>query len=190
MARPIKFNQSEVLDKLTFVFWEKGYFDSSIEDLSHASGLNRSSLYNSFGNKEAIFKSVLKHYQEQYSKHRLERILVTRPVKKAFEEFFLSLIRSEQNRRLGCLLVNTSIELSPHNSEIDLELQKAFSKVESVFYTVLKNAQKNNEIDGKRDIRQIAKYLLNNVHGLRVSARAGSSEKDLKQIVNIILETI
>ena len=190
MARPVNFNQTEVLDKLTLVFWEKGFYDSSIEDLSSASGLNRSSLYNSFGNKEAIFKQVLKHYQEHYSKQRLEQILKTSPVKKALEEFFLSLIETEQNRRLGCLLVNTSIELSPHNSQIDKDLQKSFKRVEDIFYKVLEKAQKNNEIDSNKDIRPIAKYLLNNVYGIRVSARAGSTKKDLKQIVKVILKSI
>jgi len=190
MARPVNFNQTEVLDKLTLVFWEKGFYDSSIEDLSSASGLNRSSLYNSFGNKEAIFKQVLKHYQEHYSKQRLEQILKTSPVKKALEEYFLSLIETEQNRRLGCLLVNTSIELSPHNSQIDKDLQKSFKKVENIFYQVLEKAQNNNEIDSNKDISLIAKYLLNNVYGIRVSARAGSTKKDLKQIVKVILKSI
>ena len=190
MARPVNFNQTEVLDKLTRVFWEKGFYDSSIEDLSRVSGLNRSSLYNSFGNKEAIFKQVLKHYQEHYSKQRLEQILKTSPVKKALEEFFLSLIETEQNRRLGCLLVNTSIELSPHNSQIDKDLQKSFKRVEDIFYQVLEKAQNNNEIDSNKDISLIAKYLLNNVYGIRVSARAGSTKKDLKQIVKVILKSI
>ena len=190
MARPVNFNQTEVLDKLTLVFWEKGFYDSSIEDLSSASGLNRSSLYNSFGNKEAIFKQVLKHYQEHYSKQRLEQILKTSPVKKALEEYFLSLIETEQNRRLGCLLVNTSIELSPHNSQIDKDLQKSFKRVEDIFYQVLEKAQNNNEIDSNKDISLIAKYLLNNVYGIRVSARAGSTKKDLKQIVKVILKSI
>ncbi len=87
MARPISFNQKQVLDKLTPLFWKKSFYDSSIEDLTKVSGLNRSSLYNSFGNKEAIFKLALKHYQENYSKERLEQILLgqqKKPLKNIF----------------------------------------------------------------------------------------------------------
>lgn len=190
MARPINFDRNKVLDKLTMLFWEKGFYDSSIADLTKVSGLNRSSLYNSFGNKETIFGLVLEHYKGEYSKKHLKNILKTRPVKKAFEEYFLSLITSDKNRRLGCLMVNTSIELSPHNIKIDKELQKSFKDVEELFYQVLKQAQDNNEINAQTDIKLLANYLLNNVYGLRVSARAGSTEQQLKNTLSIILENI
>lgn len=190
MARPINFNKTEVLDKLTQVFWKKGFHDSSIEDLANASGLNRSSLYNSFGNKEAIFKLALEHYQNYYSKQRLEQIIKTKPVTKAFEEYFLSLLISDNNSRLGCLMVNTVIELSPHNNDIDNKLQESFKKVENTFYLALKQAQNNNEISSKTDIRSLANYLLNNVYGFRVSARAGANRQELKNILSIILENI
>ncbi len=189
MARPISFNQKQVLDKLTLLFWEKGFYDSSIEDLTKVSGLNRSSLYNSFGNKEAIFKLALKHYQENYSKERLEQILLSRPAKKAFKEYFLSLIKSPESQ-LGCLMVNSSIELAPHNSEINKELKESFKRVENIFYKALEQAQKNNEIDSKKDIRLMAKYLLNSVYGIRVSARAGASKQELESLLPAILEII
>jgi len=111
MARPINYDKTEVLDRLTHVFWQKGYNACTIDDLVQASGLNRSSLYNSFGNKESIFRLVLEHYKSNYSEHRLIQLKNTTPVKKAFEDYFISLIDSDK-KRLGCLQINTIIPYS------------------------------------------------------------------------------
>ncbi|MEL7378280.1 MAG: helix-turn-helix domain-containing protein, partial [Bacteroidota bacterium] len=62
-ANPV-FNESEVLDKARDLFWERGYHATSISDLEKALGLSRSSLYNSFGGKRALYDLTLARYRD------------------------------------------------------------------------------------------------------------------------------
>ena len=61
-GRPPAFDRGEVLDKLLFLFWERGYEATSQSDMVARAGISSSSLYNSFGNKADIFDAVLERY--------------------------------------------------------------------------------------------------------------------------------
>ena len=67
MARTIAFDEEATLDKVMDLFWSTGYADTSAQDLVDRTGLSRSSLYNSFGDKHALFLRVLQRYRERES---------------------------------------------------------------------------------------------------------------------------
>src|SRR5450432_2916250 len=62
MGRPRTFREEDALDAAMRVFWEKGYEGASLDDLTQAMGINRSSLYSSFGDKAALFRRVIDRY--------------------------------------------------------------------------------------------------------------------------------
>jgi TetR/AcrR family transcriptional regulator, transcriptional repressor for nem operon len=62
MARPFEFDKDVVLDKAMLLFWDRGYFDTSFQDIVQHLELNRSSIYNSFTDKRTLFIESLKHY--------------------------------------------------------------------------------------------------------------------------------
>src|ERR1700758_1595643 len=64
MGRPREFSEAAALDAAMRVFWEKGYEGASLDDLTGAMGINRSSLYASFGDKEKLFNRVMARYAE------------------------------------------------------------------------------------------------------------------------------
>ncbi len=59
MARPREFDRDQVVDRAVDVFWRKGFEATSIRDLVEATGLNRGSLYNTFGDKAGLFEAAL-----------------------------------------------------------------------------------------------------------------------------------
>ena len=65
MPRPRQFDEQEILQKVTQLFWVKGYAETSLSDLCEATKLNRPSLYGAFGNKETIFLKCLEAYREK-----------------------------------------------------------------------------------------------------------------------------
>ena len=63
MARNREFDPTEALEKAMMVFWQKGYVDTSIDDLVDATGVSRYGLYDEFGSKRGLFLASLDHYQ-------------------------------------------------------------------------------------------------------------------------------
>lgn len=61
-GRPPSFDRDEVLDRLLFLFWEKGYDGTSQSDMVERAGISSSSLYGAFGNKPDIFDAVAERY--------------------------------------------------------------------------------------------------------------------------------
>ncbi len=62
MGRPRRFREEDALDAAMRVFWQKGYEGTSLDDLTKAMKINRSSLYSTFGDKEALFRRVMEQY--------------------------------------------------------------------------------------------------------------------------------
>ena len=65
MPRAVEFDNAKVLESAMDLFWKKGYHATSMQDLTEATGLNRSSLYNTFGCKMQLYRTALTQYQKQ-----------------------------------------------------------------------------------------------------------------------------
>src|SRR5215467_4035068 len=87
-GRPREFDTEKALDRALKVFWRKGYEGASLLDLTEAMGINRPSLYAAFGNKEALFRKVLKRYVEGPAAYVLEAL--KEPTARAVAERLLS----------------------------------------------------------------------------------------------------
>lgn len=110
MGRRLSFDIDEALDAAMAVFWEKGYEGSSLDDLTEAMGIGRPSLYNSFGNKEQLFRRVLRRYERQRLGFawRALQLPNARQVIDAFVRGFISLATCPDAPR-GCLGTHAAI---------------------------------------------------------------------------------
>ncbi|TXL21394.1 hypothetical protein BMR06_00995 [Methylococcaceae bacterium HT5] len=92
MARSKAFNEEEVLDKAVAVFWAKGYEATSMQDLVEAMGIQRGSLYATFGSKQQLFLQSLERYGKVVVKQFLD-ILESKPSAiESIELFFAQLV--------------------------------------------------------------------------------------------------
>lgn len=113
MARTLAFVRAHVINGARTVFWSKGFEASSIPELEDATGLSRSSIYNSFGSKRGLFDAAVESYLEEIVRPRL-RPLLAAPVKPAAVSEYLSGLAEafERTESLpanhGCLLINTA----------------------------------------------------------------------------------
>ena len=112
-GRPREFDREEVLDRLLAIFWTNGFEATSIADVVEATGLNKSSLYNSFGSKEELFSAALDRYIEIRGSMLGD---VLRAGTHGIDDIarLLDLQQTEiasERGHLGCLVVNTSTEL-------------------------------------------------------------------------------
>lgn len=192
MARPLAFNQTQVLDNVVQLFWKQGFEATSMQDLVDATGLNRSSLYNSFGSKEALFLKAFDHYVAYFSSERLASLEAGERAQERIKAYFDDLVSFSctRGKGLGCLLTNSAVELAPHDAIIESKLLTSFEKVRQRFLSILKDGQAQQEIATTKDTEALASFFLSTIQGIRVLARAGAPEAQLRQVVKIALSTL
>jgi TetR/AcrR family transcriptional repressor of nem operon len=131
MARPREFDESRALEAAMQCFWRRGYEATSLRDLTVAMGLTPPSLYNSFGDKQQLFELTLERYLDRTTRDRLHRLEATFAPRQALEQFFAEIIdhSAKDRQRKGCFLVNSALEIAPHDARCRSPQSKASSEV-------------------------------------------------------------
>ena len=192
MARQKEFDQSDVLLKAMQAFWRRGYEATSVQDLVEATGINRGSMYDTFGDKRGLFQAAVDFYISNVSAKRLSKMLETESPLVAIRTYFEDLISFSvgDGRKLGCLITNSVVELAPHDPTIGKILRGSFARVEDVFHQTLLRAQDKGEIPSQIDARAIARFMTATANGIRVFARADADSETLRDVVNSALSVI
>ncbi|MBA3636138.1 MAG: TetR/AcrR family transcriptional regulator [Rubrobacteraceae bacterium] len=187
MPRTKDFEPQEALDAAMDLFWRKGYEAVSMRELLDAMSIGRGSFYGTFGDKHALFLAALDRFREVRTSW-IEEVLEESGLE-AIEEVFRrsvdGLVESEVRR--GCLLANSAIELAPHDPEVAGRIYRYVSRTEDAFEDALTRAKKAGEISADSDLKALARFLVNTLHGLRVLARAGSDREVLDDAVSVAL---
>lgn len=169
-----QFDIDAALDKAMEAFWARGYEATSIQDLVDCMGINRGSLYGTFGGKRELFLKALKRYDRQHREGWLGALAQESSPRAAIIFVFNGVVESvlERGARNGCLLVNTSLELSPHDPEIADLVAGSLSAVEDFFRGRIAAGQAAGEIPEDLPPRETAQGLLSLFIGLRVLSRS------------------
>ncbi len=174
MARPRAFDEKEALDAAIACFWRRGLEATSVRDLAAEMGINGPSLYNAFGDKRALFIRALERYAELWMRERIVRLESEASPKSAIRQFLRELIeRSIADRdRRGCLIVNSALEISPHDVELRGVIASYLREIEMFFQRCLERGQQAREIQSNMDPCETARHFLGIVLGIRVAARS------------------
>lgn len=115
MGRPTKFNRDEAIELAMNAFWEKGFEPTSVSDLASAMSITRSSFYNSFESREAIFEEALARYQDSgislILTPELEGFCPVRAVRTFFRGVCNNLATDPDAK--GCLIINCYVQSGP-----------------------------------------------------------------------------
>jgi TetR/AcrR family transcriptional repressor of nem operon len=174
MARPREFDEVAVLDAAMECFWERGFEATSVRELAAEMGIASPSLYNAFGDKRALFRKVLEHYARRRVRARIAHLESTLAPKEAVRAFVTGIVDQsldDQDRR-GCLLVNSALEIGPHDAEIGTEIAARLSEVEAFFRRAITAAQEDHTIPSDRSPQDLSRLILGVVLGIRVLARS------------------
>jgi TetR/AcrR family transcriptional repressor of nem operon len=188
MAGVKKFDRNEVLDRAMALFWRRGYEATSVQDLVEATGINRGSLYATFGNKQRLFLAVLDHYSDQVAKPLIAELADPVP-RRAIERMFEAIIRrtSDPNRPRGCLYTNTSLECPGSGDEISRKMAELVGQQELAIYRVLRRAQAEGALDPAEDARALARFFMGVAQGLNVVNKALADPSILKDMVEVAM---
>jgi TetR/AcrR family transcriptional repressor of nem operon len=173
MARPREFDETAVLDVATQCFWNRGYEATSVRDLAENMGMTGASLYNAFGDKRSLYRRVLDHYVERSFGDRVERFEGNLPPRAAIDTFFKELVEASlsDKQRKGCMLVNSALELAPHDPEFQRAIAKVLVRVEAFFCRCALAGQRAGTISTTQSAEDLARLLLGVLLAIRVLAR-------------------
>jgi TetR/AcrR family transcriptional regulator, transcriptional repressor for nem operon len=183
-----QFDRGEVLDRAMALFWRRGYEATSIRDLVAATGINRGSIYATFGDKEGLFLAVLDHYGEKFAKPLIQELNDPDP-RRAIERMFDSIIRRNSDARFprGCLNTNTSLECPGSGDEITRKIAAGFGRQESAIYRVLHRAQAEGSLRSTLDARALARFFMAVAQGLNVVNKAAADPGVLQDIAIVAM---
>tara|TARA_R110001592_G_scaffold337481_1_gene624143 strand:- start:813 stop:1376 length:564 start_codon:yes stop_codon:yes gene_type:complete len=180
MARSKQYNEQEVIEKATALFWKNGYETTSIRMLEKAMGINQFSIYASFGSKHGVFLESIKCYKKRIQ--RITDILENSNnglvgIKQYFYDFLD--FSKESDVKKGCLVTNTVNELG-QSAEPELmdELMKFSSDVRLLFVNNLKQEETKDE----ETIERQGNYLLTSMLGLSLASKI-LNEKQLEDFI-------
>jgi TetR/AcrR family transcriptional repressor of nem operon len=174
MARPREFNEVTALDAAMACFWRRGYEATSMRDLAISMGMSSPSLYNAFGDKRALFTAALERYLDQSPRERIKRLEASLPPKEAIRQFIMEVIERSLNdrTRCGCFLINSALEIAPHDRELGALIADRLGEIEAFFRRSIQAAQKEGAVRKDLVAKDVARLLLGVLLGIRVLARA------------------
>ncbi len=184
MSRELSFDKEEILNKVMYLFWEKGYESTSMGDIIEVTGLLKGSLYNAFKSKENLFSLCLENYGIRSKSFFLKDS--DDPIK-YIKDFFSRLV-SEGSKKdsIGCLIMNSCLEFSGQSTSIALQNEKLFKAVENNMFNVATAIKKIRDL--KIEPRELANDLVVAAFSIREFSKFKNDKKFLKQIANNVLE--
>jgi len=192
MPRHKEFDRDEALHKAMEVFWSRGYEAASIQDLVKHMGINRQSLYDTFGDKHALYLQALDRYREVEGRKLFELLESRGSVKKALRQLFANVVSGSlcDRKRRGCFMGNAMSELAGRCKATAARTCSNMEAMESAFYRALLRGKKDGELKGIRDPRAVARFLYSSLQGLLLMAKARQDREVLEDVAKVTLSVL
>lgn len=192
MARTKVFDEELVLNKAVNLFWRNGYNGTSAQDLVDELGISRSSLYDTYGDKYQLFKNALLQYRKALSGAMIEMIDKSTDFEQTVKDLFQYVVSDSLQEQFskGCFMVNSTIELAPHNAEIAEIVNDNMQDIEDALVRLVKKGQDAGYFAKRHSARSLARFIFNTISGLRVAAKSGAEKKVLDDIVKVTLSAL
>ncbi|HYY99212.1 MAG TPA: TetR/AcrR family transcriptional regulator [Pyrinomonadaceae bacterium] len=192
MARHKEFDRDEALHRAMEVFWSRGYEATSVGDLVERMGINRQSLYDTFGDKHSLYLAALDRYREVEGRKMFELLERPGPVKRALRELFEGVVECSLGggERRGCFVGNATSELAGRCKATAEKACGQMAAAEEALYRALARGRKAGEIKGARDLRAVARFLYSSLQGLQLMSKATRDRKTLEDVVRVTLSVL
>ena len=184
MARLKDFDEERVLDRAVDCFWKHGYGATTVRDLAEAMRIGGASLYNAYGDKRALFGRSLERYANRSMRDRIARMEAEHRPKEAIRAFIAEIVdRSLKDPdRKGCLLINSALDVAPHDAEIGKVVAGYLDELRAFFRRNIEAAQRVGQVPKSVDAEEVSGHLLGVLAGIRVLARTGARRKALESV--------
>ena len=192
MPRHREFDPRQTLQTAIELFWEKGYYDSSVDEVVKRSGVAKYGIYGTFGTKRELFIKALNQYADD------RRQDIQEPIRKpdaSLAEIYVFFkqapyLSTQSNNRRGCLICNTGVELAKRDDEINTFVSSFFKDVAAVMKDCLERAVAKGEIKATKNTTDLATYLATEFRTSLMLAASGVSRKDIDRHLVVALQIL
>ncbi|BAO77411.1 TetR/AcrR family transcriptional regulator [Winogradskyella sp. PG-2] len=192
MPKTEVFNRDYVLKQATEVFHTKGYNATSMQDLVDATGLNRSSIYNSFESKHNLYVECLKGYEENYQRYISKLLLDANSpfnaIKSIFNLYLKEILKDTKTK--GCLIVNCKSEMANQDLTINKFLLTNQKGTLSLLEDLVDKGQLDSSINTEKSKQAYALYLYSAMQGFRMTGILVNDKKQLQSLIDTTLQNL
>lgn len=187
-GRPRAFDVDEALEQALQTFWRKGYLGTSLTDLTEAMGINRPSLYATFGNKETLFRKALDRYSDRQTAY-LREALEEPTARRVIERIMYGVVDLVTNPRnpSGCLVAQSMLSCGDPDDPLHQELVKHRVSGETAIRDRFERALSEGDLPSDSDPAGLARFVLTVNFGMSVQAASGASRAELLEVVEMAL---
>ncbi|WP_375776634.1 TetR/AcrR family transcriptional regulator [Bradyrhizobium sp. ma5] len=183
-----QFDEDAVIATALDVFWRKGLHDATMQDLAEATGVQRGSLYNAYGDKEAMFLRAFDRYTGQFLEAAGDA-LAQGDTAAGLRHFFDMIIvnMTDGSPARGCLTTRTALDAAISSADVRQRVQDVLTRLEQLIDKALGTAP------GKRsaaDANRLARVIVTYTRGLSVMERAGYSRKQLRELAATFIDAV
>lgn len=179
-----RFDIEQTLDRAMEAFWARGFEATSMQDLVEATGVNRASLYATYGDKRDLFLAALRKYDTHVRKRMLEELgareTPVRAVGAVFDKFISQV--HQPNGNWGCFLINTALERAPHDPEIARLVNEAQDDIEAFFAAMIRKGQRDGTMAASTHPADGARQALASLLGMVVMLRSRPDQRYLETV--------
>jgi AcrR family transcriptional regulator len=191
MGRPREFSEAEALDRAMRVFWEKGYEGTSVDDLTAAMRINRSSLYSTFGDKETLFRRVIERYKA--GPMAFIAAAFQKPNARQVIEWLLrstARFLSDATHPRGCLSLQGGLTCGTGAERAMQTMVNWRNHAQTQLEKRMQRAQAEGDLPRDVSPKDLARYVMLVVSGLAVQAANGAGGAELNRAVELALRSM
>lgn len=190
MPRPREFEEHEVLDRALNVFWRLGYDGSAVSDLVTATGLQRQSLYNAFGDKQGLFVATLARYRQHVSESLVELGREDADIA-ALRRYMERVLEAQRKGGFGaCLLVKSAFGDGPRDPRVRAAIEAGAGAVRNAFAGVIERLRNAGQLRSTVDPVATASYLYTVLNGLSALARTGGKPRQIADVLTLTFNSL
>ena len=186
MARPKEFDQDTALHKAIRLFSQQGFAGTSTDELMRVMDLGRQSMYDTFGDKRALFLRALETYVHESVDGIRDALEAPGPALAAIQNALVSFAeRKNLSSAEGCMGINAVCEFGQRDTEVNQIVREAARRQREALVDVLTRAKSGGELSDAADVNSLADFFESTLAGIRVAAKGGKSRRALRNIAAI-----
>ncbi len=169
-------------------FWAKGYEATSVADLCKCTGMHKGSLYQAFGDKHALFMNALRHYADtEFREVAVVAFQSASPLENI--RAAVNKICDDAGGENGCMMINSLVELAPHDPEVKALLQSFGEQRMRVMADLIGKAQELGEISIKAEPYRLARQLMMTMAGGAAMVKGFIAPEDMLETLSDLIDT-